>query len=246
MQKLAGKTALVTGGSRGIGAAIARELANEGANVTITYVNSKKSADELVTEIIDKGGKANAIQADNKNREDIKSVVEQLVEKEGQFDILINNAGIIHAGPIDQFNQEQYDDTMNINVRAVFVAIQAAAVHMADGGRIITIGSCLANRISSPGISLYGMSKSALIGLTKGAARDLGPRNITVNLVHPGPTDTDMNPADGEMADGLREIMAIKRYNRPDEIASMVSWLAGSGAGATTGAEFTIDSGLNV
>ncbi len=246
MKKLTGKTALVTGGGRGIGAAIARTLAHEGAHVTITYANSEKRAQSLVDEIKGAGGKATAIHADNQQIEEIKDAVTHVVDRQGRLDILINNAGVFHAAPIDQLSQKNYDDTMNINVRAVFLATQAAATVMPDGGRIITIGSNLAKRVPFPGMSLYSLSKAALVGLTLGAARDLGDRNITVNIVHPGPTDTEMNPADGDFADNLRGLMAIKRYNSADEIAAMVSWLAGPDASTVTGAEFTIDGGTNI
>jgi 3-oxoacyl-[acyl-carrier protein] reductase len=246
MQKLSGKTALITGGGRGIAAAIARALASEGAHVTITYANSEKRAHAVVAEIERAGGKACAIHADNKVIEDIKAAITHVVDRQGQFDILINNAGVFHAAPIDQLSQENYDDTMNVNVRAVFFATQAAATQIADGGRIITIGSNLAKRVPTPGLSLYSLSKAALVGLTKGAARDLGARNITVNIVHPGPTDTEMNPANGEMSDALRNLMAIKRFNSADEVAAMVTWLAGPDAGTVTGAEFTIDGGSNI
>jgi len=221
-------------------------MASEGAHVTITYANSEKRAHAVVTEIENAGGKACAIHADNKAIEDIKTAITHVVDRQGQFDILINNAGVFHAAPIDQLSQENYDDTMNVNVRAVFSATQAAATHMADGGRIITIGSNLAKRVPAPGLSLYSLSKAALVGLTKGAARDLGARNITVNIVHPGPTDTEMNPADGEMSDDMRNLMAIKRFNSADEVAAMVTWLAGPDAGTVTGAEFTIDGGSNI
>ena len=246
MQKLIGKAALVTGGGRGIGAAIARALASEGAHVTITYANSEKRARTLVAEIEKVGGKANAIHADNNEIEDVKTAITHVVDSQGRFDILVNNAGVFYAAPIDQLSQENYDDTMNVNVRAVFLATQAAATHMADGGRIITIGSNLAKRVPALGMSLYSLSKAALVGLTKGAARDLGARNITVNIVHPGPTNTEMNPADGDLADTLRDLMAIKRYNCADEVAAMVTWLAGPDAGTVTGAEFAIDGGSNI
>lgn len=245
MNNLKGKTALVTGGGRGMGAAIARRLAHEGANVALTYNRSASQANDVVAEIEKMGQQGLAIAADNANPTAIKEAVERTVNAFGQLDILVNNAGIFIAKPIDQLSLEDFEQTMEINVRAVFVASQAAASHMKEGGRIISIGSNLAEHVPMPGSSLYSLSKSSLIGFTKGLARDLGPRGITVNIVHPGSTNTDMNPADGEFADGQRNLMAIPRFGDPEDIAGFVSWLAGDESRFITGAGLTIDGGTN-
>tara|TARA_R110000782_G_scaffold29715_2_gene73758 strand:- start:61 stop:801 length:741 start_codon:yes stop_codon:yes gene_type:complete len=245
MQTLTGKVAFVTGGSRGIGAAIAKRLARDGATVVLTYVSTPDRARDVVGEIEATGGTALAIKADNRNAEEIEAAVNQAAAQFGQIDILVNNAGIIEIAPIDEFSIEQFDRTVDVNVRAVFVATKAALAHMPDGGRIITTGSNLAHRVPWPGLSLYALSKSALIGFTRGVARDLGPRKITVNVVHPGPTETDMNPAEGDIADAARSIMAIPDYSDANDTAGLVAWLAGPEAKVVTGSEFTVDSGMN-
>ncbi|MEH6578976.1 MAG: 3-oxoacyl-ACP reductase family protein [Amphritea sp.] len=245
MNRLKGKVALVTGGSRGMGAAIARRLAYEGADVALTYNSSGDKANTVAAEIEQMGRKSLAIAADNSDPSAIQAAVEKTVAKLGQLDILINNAGIFVVKPIDQLTLDDFEQTLGVNVRAVFVASQAAAAHMGEGGRIISIGSNLAEHVPMPGVSLYSLSKSALIGFTKGLARDLGPRGITVNIVHPGSTDTDMNPANGEYADVQRNLMAIPRFGEPDDIASFVSWLASDESRFITGAGLTIDGGTN-
>ncbi|MCQ3000584.1 3-oxoacyl-ACP reductase FabG [Pseudomonas syringae] len=241
---LSGKIALVQGGSRGIGAAIVKRLAEEGASVAFTYVSSEGKALELQDSITGKGGKALAIKADSADAEAIRNAVALTVEKFGRVDILVNNAGVLAVGPLDEFSLEDFDRTLNINVRSVFIASQAAARHMGDGGRIINIGSTNADRMPFAGGGVYAMSKSALVGLTKGLARDLGPRGITINNVQPGPVDTDMNPASGEFAESLIPLMAIGRYGHAEEIASFVAYLAGPEAGYITGASLTIDGGF--
>jgi|TARA_R110000803_G_scaffold52459_1_gene108012 NAD(P)-dependent dehydrogenase (short-subunit alcohol dehydrogenase family) len=245
MQNLTGKVAFVTGASRGIGAAIAKRLARDGATVALTYVSSPDRARDVVGEIEAAGGTALAIKADNRNAEEIEAAVNQAAAQFGQIDILVNNAGIIEFAPIDELSIEQFDRTVDVNVRAVFVATKAALAHMPDGGRIITTGSNLAHQVPWPGLSLYALSKSALIGFTRGVARDLGPRKITVNVIHPGPTETDMNPAEGDIADAARRIMAIPDYSDANDTAGLVAWLAGPEAKVVTGAEFTVDSGMN-
>lgn len=241
---LAGKVALVTGGSRGIGAAIAKRLASDGAAVAITYVSSPARADEVVAAITAEGGHAIALQADSADPEAIQAATEKTVESLGGLDILVNSAGIAVIGPIDDFTLEDFDRTIAINVRAVFVGIQAALKHMKEGGRIITIGSTNAERMPFPGGGVYSMSKAAITGLTRGLSRDLGPRGITINNVQPGPVATDMNPADGPFAETLHSLMAIPRHGTGEEIASFVSYLAGPEAAYITGANLLIDGGF--
>lgn len=241
---LSGKVALVQGGSRGIGAAIVKRLAEEGAAVAFTYVSSEAKAQELQDSITSKGGKALAIKADSADAEAIRNAVTRTVESFGGVDILVNNAGVLAIGPLEEFSLEDFDRTLDINVRSVFVASQAAAKHMDDGGRIINIGSTNADRMPFAGGGVYAMSKSALVGLTKGLARDLGPRGITINNVQPGPVDTDMNPASGDFAESLIPLMAVGRYGHAEEIASFVAYLADPEAGYITGASLTIDGGF--
>ena len=245
MNKLKGKVALVTGGSRGIGAAIAKHLALEGANVAITYQRSQTEAMAVVNEIQLAGQQGLAIGADSANSTAVKAAIEQTIQTFGRLDILINNAGIFNVKSITDFSLEEFDQTIDINVKAVFVASQAAAKHMGEGARIITIGSNLAEHVPMQGMSLYSLSKAALLGFTKGLARDLGPKGITVNIVHPGATNTEMNPADGDHSDGLRDLMAIPRYGDPADIANFVTWLAGDDSRFITGAGLTIDGGTN-
>lgn len=245
MNRLKGKVALVTGGGRGMGAAIARRLAGEGADVALTYNRSGDKAGTVVAEIEQLGQKGLAIAADNSDPSAIQAAVERTVTELGQLDILVNNAGIFVVNSIDELTLNDFDQTIDVNVRAVFVASQAAAKHMGEGGRIISIGSNLAEHVPMPGVSLYSLSKSALIGFTKGLARDLGSRGITVNIVHPGSTDTDMNPANGEYADGQRSLMAIPRFGDPDDIAGFITWLASEESRFITGAGLTIDGGTN-
>lgn len=245
MSNLKERIALVTGGGRGIGAAIARRLASEGAVIAITYGQSQARADALVAEIEQSGGKALAIRADNRDAEAVDAAVKAVVERYGRIDILVNNAGIYEATAITEVTAEDFDRTVDVNVKAVVLATSAAAKHMPDGGRIISVGSNLAQRVPFPGISLYALSKSALVGFTKAVARDLGPKSITVNIVHPGSTNTDMNPQDGAHAEPQRGLMAIPRFNDAHEVAALVAWLAGPDARGVTGAEFTIDGGTN-
>lgn len=243
--QLQNKRALVTGGSRGIGAAIVKRLAREGAHVALTYVSKPDQANETAKAAQGLGVKAIAIQADSADAKAVVAAVEQTVSELGGIDILVNNAGIGIIAPIDDYSLEDFDRTMAVNLRAVFVATQAAVKHMKTGGRIITIGSCNAERIPFGGGAVYSMSKAALVGLVKGLARDLGPRGITINNVQPGPIDTDMNPAQSDFAEMLRnQFMALPRYGTADEIAAMVAYLAGEEAGFITGASLTIDGGF--
>jgi len=243
-QNLIGKVAFIQGGSRGIGAAIVKRLAAEGATVAFTYVSSTAKAEELQNSITTSGGKALAIKADSADAEAIRSAVSATVKAFGRLDILVNNAGVLAVAPLEDFKLEDFDQTLAINVRSVFIATQAAATHMTEGGRIINIGSTNADRMPFAGGGPYAMSKAALVGLTKGLARDLGPRGITINNVQPGPVDTDMNPADSDFADTLMGLMAIPRYGKSEEVAAMVAYLAGPEAGYVTGASLTIDGGF--
>jgi 3-oxoacyl-[acyl-carrier protein] reductase len=242
--RLAKKRALVTGGSRGIGAAIVRRLAGEGAHVALTYVSNPAKADETVQAAQAFGVKALAIQADNADAAAVVAAVEKTVSELGGIDILVNSAGIAVIAPLDDYRLEDLDRTLAVNVRAVFVATQAAVKHMQPGSRIINIGSCNAERMPFSGGGVYAMSKAALVGLVKGLARDLGPRGITINNVQPGPVDTDLNPATSEFAKTLIQLMALPRYGTGDEIASLVAYLASSEAGYVTGASLTIDGGF--
>lgn len=242
-KKLTGKVALITGGSRGIGAAIARRLGRDGAAVAITYASAQQKADEVVRAIESAGGRAVAIRADSGDAGAVKNAVAETVRTLGRLDVLVNNAGIAVVAPLDQFSLDDFDRMVAVNVRAVFVAVQEASRHMSEGGRIITIGSVNADRIPFPGGGVYGMTKAAVAGLTRGLARDLGPRGITINNVQPGPIDTDMNPADGPLAEAMKGWTALARYGRGEEIAAMVAYLAGSEAGFVTGASLTIDGG---
>ncbi|MCO7576562.1 MULTISPECIES: 3-oxoacyl-ACP reductase family protein [Pseudomonas chlororaphis group] len=242
---LSGKVALIQGGSRGIGAAIVERLAAEGASVAFTYVSSASKAKALQDSIIAKGGKALAIQADSADADAIREAVQRTAQAFGRLDILVNNAGVLAMAPLDEFKLEDFDQTLAINVRSVFIATQEAARHMGEGGRIINIGSTNAERMPFAGGGPYAMSKAALVGLTKGLARDLGPRGITINNVQPGPVDTDMNPADGAFAESLLDLMAVRRYGRTEEIAGFVAYLAGPEAAYITGASLSIDGGFS-
>jgi 3-oxoacyl-[acyl-carrier protein] reductase len=244
MAMLDGKVALVTGGSRGIGAAIARRLAQEGAAVAITYVNGERAAEEVVGDITGSGGAAIAIRADSADVDAVRRAVSETVAEFGRLDVLVNNAGIGTFAPLEQFSMEDFDRAVAVNVRAVFVAVQEAARHLPEGGRVINIGSVNAERMPFAGGSVYAMTKAAVSGLTRGLARDLGPRGITVNNVQPGPIDTDMNPANGPFAESLKSLMALPRYATGGEVAGMVAYLAGPEAAFVTGASLTIDGGF--
>lgn len=244
MKELASRVALVTGGSRGIGAAIAQRLAQEGAAVALTYARAADKAQTVAKQIDADGGRVLVIKADNADPAAVTAAVEQTVRELGRIDILINNAGIFIGGPLEEMTVEQLDRTLAVDVRAVFLASQAAARHMGEGGRIITVGSALAERVPGPGMALYAMCKAALTGLTKGLARDLGPRGITVTVVHGGLIDTDMNPADGPGADFLRGVTALGRYGSVDDIAATVAHLASDAGRYVTGTAITVDGGF--
>lgn len=244
MGNLAGKNAFVTGGSRGIGAAIVDRLAREGANVAFTWVSKPDMARETAQQAQSHGVRALALSADSADAAALTAAVHQAATGLGGIDILVNNAGIALVGPVTEFPLADFDRTYAVNVRAVFVATQAVLGHMPDGGRIINISSCNAERVPIAGAGAYAMSKAALVGLTKGLARDLGPRRITINNIQPGPVSTDMNPPDAPFAVMLHGFMAIPRHADAGEIAGMVAYLAGPEADFITGASFNIDGGF--
>jgi 3-oxoacyl-[acyl-carrier protein] reductase len=242
--RLNNQVAFINGGSRGIGAATARRLAAEGAKVAIGYQSSGIAAEALVAEIEARGGEAIAIRADAADAEALTRAIDRAASHFGRLDILVNSAGVLLMGPVDEFSLADLDKTLAVNVRAVFVASKAAAAHMRDGGRIINISSTNAGRMPFAGGAAYAMSKSALTGLAKGMARDLGPRKITVNNVQPGPIDTDMNPAEGAFADALHGLMALPRHGHAVVVAAMVAYLASPEAAFVTGADLLIDGGF--
>ena len=239
-RSFAGKVALVTGGSRGIGEGIVRRLAADGAAVAFTYSSSEEKAKQLAGEIKDAGGNVLPIKADSASAEDVRAAVDQVAKELGELDIFVNNAGILIQGGVDRYSLEDFDRMLAINVRAAFVGIQAASDHMKGGGRIILIGSITAVRTAFPGSSVYSMTKAALTGLVRGAAIDLAPRAITVNNVQPGPTATDMSAPHAELA---KTLVPLGRMADVSEIAGFVSYLASNEAGFITGASLTIDGG---
>ena len=245
MKRLTNRTALVTGGSRGIGAAITRRLAAEGARVAFTYVHSKEKAETLAKEINDAGGEAIAIAADSAHPAEVTNAVEKTVATFGGLDILVNNAGIFVSKPFEEHSLEDYEQIMAINVRAVYVAANAAVKHISQGGRIITIGSSMADNSVMAQTTLYTMSKSALQGFTRGLARDLGAKKITVNVIQPGPIDTDMNPANTEFANFIRSRTALAEYGSGEDIGGLVAFLASEDGKYITGTALTIDGGFN-
>nr|WP_211274080.1 SDR family oxidoreductase [Neoasaia chiangmaiensis] len=243
---MTGKRALVTGASRGIGAAIAKALAAEGADVAITYERSADAAAKIVRDIEALGRRAVALQADSADAAAVSASVEQTVAELGGLDILVNNAGILRLSAVESMALDDIDATLNVNVRAPIVASKAAIPHLGKGGRIISIGSFFADRVpGGAGLSVYALSKSALTAFTKGLARELGPRDITVNVVQPGSIDTDMNPVQGPFHDTLRSLTALGRYGTVEDIGNMVAFLAGPKAQYITGATLTVDGGAN-
>ncbi len=246
MTRLQGRRALVTGASRGIGAEIVRRLAADGAAVAFTYGRSSAEAEKLVAEVTGAGGTAVAIQADSADADQVAKSVDDAVAQLGGLDILVNNAGVAVLRDIESFTLEEFDRQLAINVRAVFVASQRAVPHLDSDGRIINIGSINADRVPAPGLAGYAMTKAAVAGLTRGLARELGPRGITVNNVQPGPIATDMNPDEGEFAASAKELMAIGRYGHPSDVAGVVGYLAGRDTGYITGANWNVDGGFTV
>lgn len=243
--RLSSKRALITGAARGMGAAIALKLAEDGADVAITYEKSAEKAESLAAEIRTMGRKAIAIKADAASPEAVKAAVEQTVAELGGLDILVNNAGILRPGSFEEQPLEEIDLQMNVNMRGVFLTTQAALKHIPDGGRIITIGSNAGERVQFGGITVYAATKSALESFTRGLARELGSRDITVNIVRPGPIDTDMNPSDGPLAPSVLPTLSIGRYGKVWEVAESVAFLAGPGAAYVTGAGIPVDGGSN-
>ena len=241
---LVGRRALVTGGSRGIGAGIVRRLAADGAAVAFTYRESKGPASSLEREITGSGGRALAIQADSQDPETLRAAISETVERFGGLEVLVNNAGIGYSAPIEEYPQAEFDRLVAINVRAVFVAIQAALPHLGASGRIITIGSMLGDRAPVGGMAVYSATKAAVAGLTRSLARELGPRGITVNTVQPGPVDTDANPESGEFADTVRALTALGHYAQPHDIADVVAFLARAEARFVTGTPWNVDGGF--
>ena len=244
-KKLEGKIALVTGGSRGIGAAIAKRLAADGANVAITYTKGADAAASVVKEIERDGGKAIAIQADAADADASKAAVEKTVATFGGIDVLVNNAGTAIPKRFEETTLEELDRVIDINVRGIFVATQAALKHMKSGGRIIMIGSCVGERVMTPGLVPYSATKGAVKMFTQGLSREVGARGITVNNVQPGPIDTDLNPAAGDWATPQKANTALDRYGTVDEVAALVAFVAGPEASYITGANLTVDGGTN-
>jgi 3-oxoacyl-[acyl-carrier protein] reductase len=245
MTELTGKRALVTGGSRGIGAAIALALAEKGADVAITYERAGDRAAAVVRSIKEKGRKALAIQADSADPEAIKRSVEEALGALGGLDILVNNAATGRAGTVVDISLEDIQALLDVNVRAPLLFAKYVIPHLKDGGRIISIGSTLAEHVPFPGMTAYAMSKSALLAFTRGLSRELGPRNITANIILPGPIETEMNPANSPIADVIRSMLALGRYGQPEEIAAAVAFLASSAASYITGAIIPVDAGAN-
>ncbi|BBX25052.1 SDR family oxidoreductase [Mycolicibacterium alvei] len=221
-----------------------RRLTADGAAVAFTYGASAAEADKLVSELSAEGAKVVAIQADSADPAQVSNAVEQAVAELGGLDVLVNNAGVAVISPIDDFPQEQFDRLVAVNIGGVFAAIRSAVAHLGEGARIINIGSINADRVPEPGLSAYAMTKGAVASLTRGLARELGPRGITVNNVQPGPIDTDMNPDQGEFAEAAKGVVALGRYGNTSDIAAVVSFLAGPESGYVTGANWNVDGGF--
>ena len=245
MTNLSGKAAFVTGASRGIGAAIAKRLAADGAGVAITYARGAESAAQVVKDIERGGGKAIAIQADATDAAAVSAAVAKAVATFGRLDILVNNAGTAIPKPFEEATLEEMDQVIGLNLRGVFIATRAALKHMGDGGRIITMGSCVGERMMTPGLAVYAATKGAVKMFVQGLSREVGSRGITVNNIQPGPIDTDLNPAAGDWATPQIANTALKRYGQVGDIAAMVAFVAGPEASYITGASLTVDGGTN-
>ena len=243
MSTMNGTAVLVTGGSRGIGAATAVRLAREGADVAFTYVRDETAAEKVAARIEATGRRALPLRADAAHAGEAAGAVHRAADGLGRLDVLVNNVGVGVLGPLAALTLADVDRVLAVNVRAAFLASRAAAERLPDGGRIITIGTCMTLRVPGPGGTLYAMSKAALAGLNRALARELGGRGITANLVHPGPVDTDLNPADGPMAEGQVALTALGRFGTPDEVAAAVAYLAGPDGRYVTGAELSVDGG---
>jgi len=237
------RIALVFGGSRGIGAGIAVRLAQEGANVVLTYAAAMTKANEVVAAIEQEGRAALAIQADSGNAADLQSAVRQAVARFGRIDIVVVAAGILHIADVAEFSIDQLDRMLDVNVRGVYLAIKAALPHMEEGGRIVTIGSNVAERSSHPGSSVYAMTKGAVAVMVKGLAVDLAPRGITINNIQPGPIATDMT---ADLLEMITPLIPVKRVGQPAEIGGLVAYLTGPDSGYMTGASLTIDGGMSL
>jgi 3-oxoacyl-[acyl-carrier protein] reductase len=245
MANLTQKVVLVTGGSRGIGAAIATRLAADGASVAITYAKDAGAASGVVKAIEAAGGKAFATQAEAADTEAIKAAVEKTIATFGQLDVLVNNAGVAIPKPFEETTLEEMDRMININFRGTMIATQAALKHMKSGGRIIMIGSCVGERVLTPGLTAYSATKGAVKMFTQGLSREVGGRGITVNNIQPGPIDTDLNPASGDWATPQKAVTALGRYGQVDEVAALVAFVAGPESSYITGANLTVDGGTN-
>jgi 3-oxoacyl-[acyl-carrier protein] reductase len=243
---LTGRRALVTGGSRGIGAEIVRRLTTDGAAVAFTYSASKTEADALVADVTANGAKAVAIQADAADPTQTAAAVDTAVAELGGLDVVVNNAATAHLVPVDEFTAEQYDRLVAINIGGPFWTVHAALAHLGDGARIINIGSVNADRVSAPAQAVYAMSKGAVSSFSRGLARELGPRGITVNNVQPGPINTEMNPDEGDFAEGIKAVTALGRYGQTSEVAAVVSFLASPESSYVTGANLNVDGGFTV
>jgi len=239
------KRVMITGAARGIGAAIAMELAERGADICFTFITSNDAAADLVSKIEALGRRAFAIKADSADPAAIRGAVDQAAKLLGGLDILVNNAGVLFMGPVEEMKLEHIDKILAVNIRGVVLASQAAIPHLKAGGRIITIGSCLAERVAFENVAIYSMSKSALLSFTRGLARELGPRGITVNLVHPGPTETEMSPPDAPGAAAMRAQIALGRYGTDRDVATAVAFIAGPSGRHITGTGLNVDGGMN-
>ena len=245
MSTLAGKVAVVTGASKGIGAGIAKAFGAAGASVVVNYSSDKSGADKIVDTITKAGGKAIAVQGNVSKLEDAQAIIDAAIKAYGKLDILVNNAGTAIPKPFEEGTIEEFDHVLALNVRAVFITTQAALKHLNDGGRIITIGSCVGERMMTPGLAVYSATKGAVKMFSQGLSREVGGRGITVNTVQPGPIDTDLNPASGDWAAPQKAMTALNRYGTVDEVAALVAFVASPEAAYITGANLTVDGGTN-